>query len=182
MSFGDQQFLYRLWTMDLQNAGDTGGRMTPMRYYNYSNVIGWLDALGELDPRGEHHLYLAVRYFSQTPETDDVRRLMEFVERDVARSPATKWFWLTQALVIAEKRLRDLPYALQISERLATLNPADAPNWVFMMPAILMEKMGRLPAAESAIRQVRAQRGQGMRTDELLFIDSFIQRLHGSPG
>jgi len=32
-SFGDNEFLYRLLVMDLQNFGDTGGHWTALKFY-----------------------------------------------------------------------------------------------------------------------------------------------------
>ncbi|MBY0511317.1 MAG: hypothetical protein K2P94_14335 [Rhodospirillaceae bacterium] len=178
LSFGDKQFLYRLSVLNLQNDGDTGGRVTPLRDYNYDNVLAWLQAAQEMDPSAQHHLFLAARYFSQTSNTHDVRRLVAFIVDDVAKAPDYKWYWLTQAVSMAEIRLNDLPYALQIAQRLAAYNPPDAPHWVLMFPAVLLEKMGRVAEAEAVIENVRAQKQSVLTDDERLWIDDFIRRLH----
>jgi len=176
-SFGDAQMLYRFWALNLQNAGDTGGRATPMRDYNYDYVLGWLTALRELDARGQYHLFLAARYFSQTPNLNDVRRIVEFIRADVAQSPNEKWYWLTQAVAMTQMRLQDLRYALIIAEELAAYDPPDAPAWVLMFPAVLLEKMGRFGEAKTAIERVRMQRWNDLREDERLWLEDFTQRL-----
>jgi len=177
VSFGDAQVLYRFWALDLQNAGDTGGRATPMRDYNYDYVLGWLTALRELDGRGQFHLFLAAHYFSQTPNLDDVRRIVEFIRVDAAKNPNEKWYWLTQAIATAQLRLNDLPYALSLSLELAGYDPPSAPRWVLMFPAVLLEKMGRFVEAKTAIERVRTQRWNDLREDERLWLEDFTQRL-----
>ncbi len=178
MAFGDEQLLYRIWSINLQNDGDTGGRATPMRDYNYDYVLAWLNTLGELDAYGQHHLMLAARYFSYTPNAADVRRLIDFIDADVARAPELKWYWLSQAVSMAEVKLNDLPLALTLARKLAAYNPPEAPHWILMFPAVLLEKMGRLAEAESEMEGVRKQWWNILTEDERRYLDYFIQRLH----
>lgn len=177
-AFGDRQLLYRIWALNLQNDGDTGGRATPMRDYNYDYVLGWLESLGALDPRGQHHLVLAARYFSYSPNKDDVRRLVHFIDADVARAPNEKWYWLSQAVSMAEIKLNDLPLALTLARKLAAYDPPGAPHWILMFPAVLLEKMGQIDEAEAAMEEVRKQRWNDLTQDEHLYLEYFIQRLH----
>ncbi len=177
LAFGDHQFVYRIWAFQLQNAGDSGGRVTRMGDYNYDYVIGWLDALRELDPRAQHHVFLAARYFSQTPNPSDIRRVIGFIVRDAEAQPNLKWYWLTQATTIAETRLRDLPLALEISQKAARFDFPDVPNWVRVFPAVLLEKMGRYPDARAVIADVQLRKGGTLRLDERLWIEDFLQRL-----
>jgi len=177
-AFGDEQLLYRIWALNLQNDGDTGGRATPLRDYNYGYVLDWLNTLGALDVHAHHHLQLAARYFSLTPNTDDVRRLVDFIDADVARAPREKWYWLAQAMSIAEIRLGDVELALMLSRKLAAYDPPDAPHWILMFPAVLLEKLGRLDEAESVMEEVRNRRWDILSQDERNYLEYFIQRLH----
>jgi len=177
LSFGDEQFLYRRWALNMQNAGDTGGRATPMSAYNYDHVLGWLESLAALDPRAQHHTFLAVRYFSQTPDVSNVRKLVDFIVADGMKAPQEKWYWITQAVAMADVRLKDLPYALRIAKGLAVMDLPDAPNWVFMFPAVLLEKMGRFSEALSWITAVKVKKWDVLREDERLWLEDFILRL-----
>ena len=177
LAFGDHQLLYRFWALDLQNAGDTGGRATPMRDYNYDYVIGWLAALHDLDLQASHHVVLAAHYFAQTPNLSDVRRIVEFIVRDAEASPKEKWYWLTQAIALAETRLNDAPYALDIAERLARYDFPEMPHWIFMFPAVLLEKMGRTAEARAVIEDVQLKKRSVLTEDELLWIEFFTQKL-----
>lgn len=178
LAFGDEQLLYRMWALGLQNAGDTGGRTTAMRDYNYDYVLGWLNALSALDPHAEYHLLLAARYFSYTPNKNDLRRLVDFIAADVGRAPDKKWYWLTQAVIIAETKIGDLPLALDLARKLAAYDLPGGPGAPRMLPAILLEKVGRLAEAESAMEEVRTRWWNDLTEDERRYLEYFIQRLH----
>src|SRR4051812_22362095 len=49
--FGDTQLSYRNVGLTLQNAGDTGGRVTNFKDYDYSIIEGWLWLADSLDPK-----------------------------------------------------------------------------------------------------------------------------------
>jgi len=177
LSFGDRQFLYRMWSLNIQNAGDTGGRATPMRDYNYEHVIGWLKALHALDPRGQHHMFLATWYFSQTPNEVDVRRIVDFVVEASAQKPEQSWYWMARAVTLAEMRVADADYALGIARRLAAYEFPDMPAWILMYPAILLEMSGRIADADLAAREVFERRQGTFSPEDLAWAREFLQRL-----
>src|SRR5687768_9604016 len=45
MSFGDEQFYFRWLALNLQNMGDTYGRFTPLRLYDFSKLALWFERL-----------------------------------------------------------------------------------------------------------------------------------------
>jgi len=182
LSFGDPQFLYRVWSAHLQNAGDTGGRATAMRDYDYDHVIGWLRTLQALDRDAQQHPFLAAHYFSQTPNLADVRRLTEFILSDVALSPARKWYWLTYALSLARAKLKDLPFALEISRQLASYDFPDMNGYNYMFPAIYLERMGRFEEARAEIDKVLRTRRHRLSKEHFLWVDEFTQGLAGKLG
>lgn len=177
LSFGDDQFLYRAWLLDLQNAGDTGGRSTPMRDYNYSYVLSWLEALQALDPLAQGHLQLAAHYFAMTPRTDDVRKMIDFVERDALRMPREKASWLVQAAIMAEVRLHDLDYALALSRRLVAQDIPDLPVVIRLMPALFLEKLGRAAEARAEVEKLAGDRGGSFTPQEKFLVNDILQRL-----
>jgi hypothetical protein len=178
LAFGDGEFLYRAWFLDLQNAGDTGGRMTPMRDYNYDNVIAWLQSLQALDLHAQAHTYLAAHYFSLTPKLNDVRHIVEFINDDAQKLPQEKWAWFTQAAEIAEVRLHDLPYAIELSERAATTDVSEIPAWVRLFPAVLLAKAGRYTEARTWVADTVATYGASFSNEESNWVVDF---LHGLP-
>ena len=177
LAFGDHQLLYRMWALDLQNAGDTGGRATPMRDYNYDYVVGWLWTLQRLDSRAQYTMFLAISYFALTPIQADVRRILDFVVQAVAQSPEHLWYWLAQAVPLAETRLLDMPYALELSQRLAAYDLPDMPGWILMYPAIFLEKAGRYAEAASVIENVKNTKKDRLSADDAAWAETFLQRL-----
>jgi len=174
---GDSQFLYRVWALDLQNAGDTGGRVTRMADYNYDFVLGWLRTLQALDPRSHQHDFLAGNYFSLTPNLPDVRRIAEFIAGDVDRNPGEKWMWLARVIEIAVARLKDNEYALLLSQRLVGYNLPDMSFILLSLPAIFLEKLGRYAEARESIDGVLEARASTLTPDEKMWIENFIHRL-----
>lgn len=177
MAFGDDQFLYRVLSIDLQNAGDGGGRVTPISQYNYDYVLGWLRAVEALDPLAQHHYILAARYFSYTQNAADLRRVIAFIFEKASRNPERHWFWVTQCIELADHRLGDTAYALQIAQVAAAYTFPEVPAWVWMFPALLMEKMGRFEDAYEFLAKVRVEKAGRLSQYESNWIDEVSRRL-----
>lgn len=182
LSFGDRQFLYRAFALNLQTTGDGGGRVTPIRNYNFGYIRGWLDTLARLDPTSHHHFFLAVRYFSFTPDRDDLRKMVDFVVAEATKDPATKWYWLTQAMTKAEHDVGDLEFALSISRTLAGYSYPDIPNWIRLFPALLLEKLGRNMEALEVIARARADSLRPLTREEMNWTDEVASRLKSPEG
>jgi hypothetical protein len=179
LALGDREFLYRQWILDLQDAGDTGGRTTPLRDYNYDHVLQWLQALQSLDDRAQAHLDLATHYFSLTPREADVRRLIAFVVDDALKRPGEKWYWIVQSVDHAETRLHDLPYALSLAQQLAASDAEQIPNWARFTPAVLLAKMGRKDEARASVVAVAAKWDERLTKEEKEWVREFLQGLFG---
>jgi hypothetical protein len=174
---GDNQFMYRVWAFDLQNAGDTGGRATSMRNYNYDFVLGWLQTLRALDPRAHQHAFLAGNYFSLSQKKDDVHRIVAFLADDAARNPTEKWVWMVRAVEIAASRLKDTEYALVLSQRLAAFDVPSAPFSILILPAIFLEKLGRYEEARRVVESVLNDRAGAVEQTDLNWARDFLLQL-----
>ena len=73
LSFGDEGFYFRVLALDIQNAGDTYGRFTALRFYDFNKLYQWFNLLDTLDNRSNMMPAMASYYFSQTQNTADVR-------------------------------------------------------------------------------------------------------------
>ena len=177
IAFGDHQFLYRAFVLELQNAGDTGGRSTPLGDYNYDYVVGWLRNLERLDPCAIHHDLLATRLYAWGRESDVLRKLIDFIDSDVASCPQRKWYWLTQAIAMANHRLNDRPYGLMLARKLAAYDLPDMPGWIFLYPAVLLADMGQNEEALSEMEAVRRTRGAMMTPEDVNYLNHFEERL-----
>lgn len=177
MAFGDHQFLYRAQVLELQNAGDTGGRSTPLNEYNYDYVVGWLRNLGALDPCAIHHDLLATRLYAWGREPAVLRKLVDFIVSDVANCPQRKWYWQTQAIAMANHRLNDQTYGLALARQLAAYDLPDMPFWIFLYPAVLLADMGQSEEALREMEEVRQTRGGMMTAEDKNYLDRFEARL-----
>jgi hypothetical protein len=179
MSFGDSQFLYRSFVLQIQNAGDTGGRFTPMSMYDMTAVVPWLGVLQTLDFRSNHYAMLAVRYFSEGRTPKDLRLLIDFIDRDVNLAPDRKWIWQTQAVALARDKLKDLEYALVLSRKLVQLADFIPTGyiWALQMEPILLADLGRTAEARSIMDAIVTQYGGRMTDSEKSWTKEFYQRL-----
>ncbi len=174
---GDNQFIYRVWAFDLQNAGDTGGRVTAMRDYNYDYVMGRLETLQALDPRAHQHAALAGNYFSMSQNAEDVRRVTAFLADDAAGYPMEKLIWMVRAIEIANTRLGDVEYALALAQRLAAYDVPSMPLRILTLPAVLLEKLGRYEEARATVKSALARQSSAHTPEDVNWANDFLLRL-----
>jgi hypothetical protein len=175
MALGDSQLFYRAAAFALQNMGDEGGRVTPLVDYDYARLGAWLDLLDRLDPEARYAPTLAAYYFGQTPDRDDLRRIVAYLGRVGARDPARNWRWLTHAAYLARHRLHDLPLALAVAHPLVGLPEGEVPLWVRQMPAFMLAEVGEREAARDLMATILAT-DANLSPDEAALIERFIDR------
>lgn len=146
LTFGDQQFFFRVLAFNIQNAGDTYGRFTSLRYYDFSKLYLWFNLLDTLDSRSNMIPSMACYYFAQTQNTEDVRYMVDYLYTHASRDVPHKWWWLLQSIYLASYRLSDMDLALKVSKPL--VNP-DVPAFAQQMAAVVREKRGEM---EDALR------------------------------
>lgn len=143
-SFGDEQFYFRANGYQIQNAGDSFGRSTPLKDYDYSKLYKWWMIFDSLDPESNYIASLVAYYYSasQTPKIHSPY-IVDYLEQHADRNPAKKWWWYHQAIYRAKNGLDDLDRAMSIANKMAAL-PRDtkAPIWVWQMPAFIHEEKG----------------------------------------
>jgi hypothetical protein len=177
-AFGDSEFLYRLLVMDLQNFGDTGGRTTPLKAYDMGLVVQWLQALDSLDLDAQHHVFLAARYFSQTQSREDIRPLVRYLMDHVRQNPTRSVQWLSDAIYLAQVRLKDPALAVEVADQLAEYDfPAMTPL-AYQLPALVHEKAGDFAGAaglmERALQRLAGRKAAPMETQ---FMEEYIEKM-----
>ncbi len=176
-AFGDNEFLYRQLVMELQNAGDTGGRWSSLREYDMARVADWLRSLDTLDYRANHHLVLAGQYFSQTQNKPDLIHLVRYIQGHVALDPAEKLPWLSAALLMAEKRLEDGELALQIAEQLGSYDVPGMTSAAYQLPATIHMNWGDYAGAAAYMeRALRILEGRVSLKEKQFMVD-FIKHM-----
>ena len=154
ISFGDQEFIFRSLAMRLQNSGDVFAGFVSLKDYDYSRIYDWMKMLDGLNPASHLVPALASSYYAQTTKHEDTRYIVNYLEEHSEKNIDENWWWLFQAVFISKDILKDLPRALELSEKLAQNNSAKAPFWTKQMPAFISEKMGDGCMAFRTIKQL----------------------------
>ncbi len=177
MTFGDDQFYFRVLAFNLQNAGDTFGRSTSLRYYDFNKLYLWFNLLDELDAKSNMVPAMATYYFSQTQNTADVRYVVDYLYTHSVRDVGTKWWWLVQAIYLAMHKLEDKDLALKVS---APLVHKDVPVWAQQMAAVVREKRGEMEDAYNIMQTIKEHaEKKDIKDMDLKYMTYFIkERLH----
>lgn len=171
LSFGDEQFYFRYLSLYLQNAGDTFGRFTALRYYDYSKLSKWFHLLDSLDSKSNMMPSMAAYYYSKTQNIPDARYVVNYLYDHATRDVEHKWWWLIQALYIAHHTLNDLDLALKVAKPLS--HPA-VPVWAQQMVAVVHEKRGEMRDALTIMDTIR-ENVQQIPEADLRFMTYFVE-------
>ncbi|MET0155377.1 MAG: hypothetical protein ABW189_04650 [Rickettsiales bacterium] len=179
-SLGDKELYFRKLVFTLQNAGDTFGRFTALREYDYAKLSEWFTLADALDKRSEATPTMAGYYYSQTQNVPDTQYVVDYLVAHVKRNadaPEKKWWWLVQAIYLAEHRLNDTKQALNIAYMLEDFPASAVPIWAKQMPAFLHEKRGENEAALRIMDMAFKQYSENdhISEGELNFIQNFIR-------
>lgn len=175
MALGDAQFSYRLGAMTLQNLGDSGGRITPIRDYDYAKLGAWFALLDLLDPASDHVPMLAAYYFGATRVPNDVAVVVDYLGQVGQRTVGSKWRWLVHAVFLARHRLGDLQTALDLAYKLSKMELQDdqMPAWGRQMPALVLKAKGDREDARKIIIQL-LESGQQFHPNEINFMKAYL--------
>ncbi len=177
-SFGDEQLAFRYNGYMMQFMGDSFGRVTPLKDYNYDRLYRWWLLLDDVDSISNLVAYVVAYYYSasQTPEKH-TRYIVDFLEQHADRHPELKWWWYSQAAYNAKHKMEDTDRALKIAGKLAALpKEVDMPIWTRQLQAFMYEDKGEYKQACDIIVNVIRDYGDNKVTDgEMRFIYYFIQ-------
>lgn len=152
LTFGDNEFYFRVMAFTLQNAGDTFGRFTALRYYDFNKLYHWFTLLDELDAKSNIIPSMATYYFAQTQNTPDVRYIVDYLYEHSTRDVAHKWWWLVQSIYLSLHKLDDSELALKVARPLQ--NDA-VPVWAREMTAVVHEKRGEMDDALKIMETIK---------------------------
>lgn len=144
MTLGDPEFAYRFLATTLQNLGNVGRDMAPLKTYNYERLGKWFFLLHELDPASDHVPMLAAYYFGATKVPKDAAVVADYL-RVVGQIPVgEKWRWLAHAAYLAQHKMNNLNLALDFAYKLRKMNEqgVSMPQWARQMPAFLLNVKG----------------------------------------
>lgn len=174
LSLGDEQFYFRVLALEIQNAGDTYGRFTPLKNYDYDKLSQWFFLLDTLDPRSDYIPSLATYYYAQTQNVPDVRYIVDYLYEHGKRDVTHKWWWLLQGMYLANHKLEDKDLALKVGTPM--IDAEGIPLWARQFPAFIYEQKGEREQALYVMEHVLESAGKDKLTrEEFNFMKYFIE-------
>ena len=158
LTLGDREFAFRTGALGLQNLGDNGGRIVPLKDYDYGKIGAWLWMLHGLNPASEHLPVTAAYYYGAERTPENVAVIVDYLSV-IGQNPAGEKFrWLADAAFLARHRMNDLDRALDIAYTLARMEPAHRPLpvWARQLPALILEAKGEKDAARRLMEGILA--------------------------
>lgn len=151
---GDKSFAYRVNGLMLQNLGDTGGRVTSLKDYDYDRLSAWFLLQDHLDPHSDFIPYLASYYFGGVQEPEKYRPVLDYLEMIGQRPTGEQWRWLAHAVWFARFQMKDMDRALELAQSLAKTKDPTAPAWARQMPAFVLNAQGNKDEAYGLLLEI----------------------------
>ena len=164
---GDTGFAYRSFGIMIQNLGDTGGRTTSLKDYNYQTLADWFYLQEKLDPKSSFMPYLAAYYFGGVQDPDLYRPILGYLKQVGTKPYGENWRWLVHAVYMARYKMKDLDKALELAKVLGETEYDDAPSWVERMPAYVMTARGDKEAAYTLMLEILRSRADKLHPNEV---------------
>ena len=177
--YGDRQLSYRMVGITLQNVGDTGGRTTNFKDYDYSVLEKWLWLADSLDPKSNYVPSLAAYYFSSAKEPEKLYHLIDYLSHVGEDTSEERWRWLGHAIYITRFSIKDQDKALELANKLAEMTSPDMPMWTKVMPAYVQKTMGKKKEARDLLLLIMADpkqvQEQADRNQSCWYINEYLR-------
>jgi hypothetical protein len=180
LSFGDEEFYFRTQAYKIQNAGDTFGRFSSLKDYDYKELFKWFMTLDNLDSRSNYVPSLAAYYYSQTQRKSDVSYIVDYLEQHADKNPDEKWWWYYQATNLANHIWGNQDRALRIAYKLKDVK-ADIPLSARQLSAVMHKARGEDCEAIMLITEIaedyeKSGEDRKLSDKQLNYMQHFIQR------
>jgi len=143
MSLGETATSSRLLMLWLQAFDHQPGVSIPFRELDYDKIIAWLDLILRLDNRSQYPLLSASKLYSEVPDDEKKRQMLEFILEKFLEAPNYRWPWMTHAVYVAKHRLHDLRLARKYAAALSQhVTAASVPFWAKQMELFILDDMG----------------------------------------
>lgn len=173
---GDKSFSYRINGLMLQNSGDSGGRVSALKDYDYERLKEWFFLQDKLDPVSDFMPYLAAYYFGGVQEPEKYRPVLDYLEMVGARPEGIKWRWLVHAVFFARHKLKDLEKSLALAQVLSSNESVNAPSWIHQMPAFVLSAKGDKKESYALLVRTLNDSAEQMSAEEIMSTRFFICR------
>lgn len=176
-SLGDPIPLAQMLMLYLQAFDTQPGISIPFLDLDYARVEQWLGRILELDPAGQYPLLAASEVYTQVPDPQKQRHMLEFIYDRFLEDPNRRWPWLAHAAILARHRLNDPALALRYAEALRRrATGRNVPGWAKQMEIFLRADLGEHEAAKALLGGLLAS---GTITDphEIRFLIERLQQI-----
>jgi hypothetical protein len=154
LSFGDKEFYFRTKGMRIQNAGDTFGRVTPLKNYDYEKLYNWFSFFDTINSKSNYIPSLASYYYSNSQNDLDNVHIVKYLEEHYDLDPSENWWWMYQAIFLSAYKIKDKDLALRLAYKLRDTSGDEAPIWTKQMVAIIHGKFGENCEALRVINEI----------------------------
>jgi hypothetical protein len=176
-ALGDPVALSKATMLYVQGFDEQAGISIAWRELDYGRVIGWLQRVLELDPRGQYPLLAASEVYGAVSDPARARQMLDFVYARYAEDPNRRWPWLANAALVAKHRLHDLPLARRYAAAIrAQASGPGVPAWARELEIFIAEDMNERDAARALIGGL-LQSGQITDPHELQFLARRLDQL-----
>jgi hypothetical protein len=180
-ALGEPVALARLTMLYVQGFDEQAGVSVGWRQLDYVTVIGWLQRVLDLDPRGQSPLLAASQVYGAVGDPVRTRQMLAFVHARFAEDPDRRWPWLAHAALVAKHRLHDLPLARRYARDIRLhATGAQVPAWAHELEAFIAEDMNERDSARALIGGL-LQSGRITDPRELHFLEQRLDQLGQPP-
>lgn len=180
-ALGEPVALARLTMLYVQGFDEQAGMSVSWRQLDYGIVIGWLQRVLDLDPRGQSPLLAASQVYGAVGDPVRTRQMLDFVHARFAEDPDRRWPWLAHAALVAKHRLHDLPLARRYARDIRLqATGAGVPAWAHELEVFIAEDMNERDSARALIGGL-LQSGRITDPRELQFLAQRLDQLGQPP-
>jgi hypothetical protein len=149
LSLGDEIGISKFIMLWLQGFDHQPGISIPFSRLDYDSLISWLDRVLQLDQDSHYALLSASRIYSEVPDTDKQRKILEFVYEKFLEKPDQRWVWMAHAVYVARHKVKDNQLALRYARQLRIHTTSSVvPNWARQLELFVYEDLGELETAQ----------------------------------
>ena len=175
LALGDKEFLFRYFTLSLQNAGDLCGKTTPLNQYDYALLHRWFLTLDELNHTSNWQPFLAAYNYSLSQNPKDAKIMVDYLRKHAKKLPQNKWRWLAHAVYIAKHRAKDLDLALEVALELSNLDEPNVPLWARQLSAFVSKEKGDFSLAKKIMLGILAT-DKNISENESRFMQDYVNQ------
>ena len=166
-TMGDKQFASRVISMMIQNLGVTGGRITPIKDYDFEKLGGWLKLHYALDKKSNLVPYMAGHYFGASQDPSKIRPIIEYLRLVGTSYEGEKVRLLAQAVYLARFKLKDLNLATTLARELAQIPNDNMPAWARHLEVNILNQKGDKDAALALMINILRDKSEDIHPNEV---------------